>query len=209
MSFRKSEDAPAPPAARGPSAIFSSQVALEVIELSSDSESDNEAEIAGSQVASSTKRKASAEGEDSEMQESPGSKKQKLVMGVNASKASTGGHRETIEIPDSEFDPEEEIEPASEAMSNKASTHVHINDDGNSPDEAFYTPLEGPTKNPLETAMAVASAPPLAPVVEEELEALGNSGDEDDDEPPEAVSTSAAAAQTFQSVQIAAKAAKQ
>jgi len=189
----------------------------EVIELSSDPESDyddylrdgdrnNGAARATAGLSTPAKRKAEDQQGAAESLgdegETPTSKRQRLPMRVKDTGVKGGHRRVEIEIPiparrpkqpasqpAKEEDAEEHTtgEPAAtEPASRKG--HIHFDDDGRA--DQFFTPLEAPAQNPLETAHADASG-----------------SDSDSDAPPEAVSTSAAAAQTQQSARRAQRAA--
>jgi U3 small nucleolar RNA-associated protein 16 len=201
--------------------------AAEVIELSSDAESDYEEylqheDVKGSknespsEFAAPTKRKAKDDDKDDEGEgsrdksASPTTKRQRLPMRVKDTGTHHGHRKVEIEIPipsraQKRPSPSTVAEGAGVTEQRPAKlAHIRFDDDGQA--DQFYTPLEAPARNPIEMA---APLRPAAGIPGEETVEAAADADSDDDAPPEAVSTSAAAAQTLESAQRAQRAAEE
>jgi len=237
-------------AGQGEAALLSSdrKGPVQVIELSSDSESnydeylenedavDSTEQAASGLLATPTKRKAEEQNDgDADPQdesETPTPKRQKLPMRVKDTGVQAGRRRVEIEIPIPsktlkspsprpavKEDAGKEVDEAQEAEERETEeratgapdattpdskkAHIHFEDDGQA--DQFFTPLEAPAKNPLETAAGAMDPPPPAGEALQTEDAPES--DSDSDAPPEAISTSVAAAQTLQLAQSAQRAA--
>jgi hypothetical protein len=185
----------------------------EIIEISSDSESDYEEylkriddgksqtdqEIPAAQPGlvkdtEVTARTEAAQEKDvsREHSQSPTMTKQNLPVRVKASEAAEGKRSVEIEIPipahPAAHPSVSSAQVAKEVLARTPERPGHMRLDEDGAVEAFYTPLEAPATHPLDVANA-AKLPPTPEVKDDDEEDSA-----DDEEPPEAVSTLAAAA---------------
>ncbi|ELQ42496.1 hypothetical protein M0657_006665 [Pyricularia oryzae] len=200
------------------------QKPAEVIELSSDSDSDvssiggdgQEEQPEQQPLATpATKRKAPQDvaGEDGDAPASSSASKRqrKLAVRVKQGGASGAGGGEAGKDNDGVVVRKTHLEisaPAAALSSARkpeaASTHVRFGEDDDDSNDKFFTPMERPTKKNLFDAAAKK-----AQAGEEKEEDSDDESGSDDDAPPEAVSSHAAAHQINDLAKQAAKAAEQ
>ncbi|TLD29168.1 hypothetical protein PspLS_04217 [Pyricularia sp. CBS 133598] len=200
------------------------QKPAEVIELSSDSDSDVSSIGGDGQeeqpeqpplATPATKRKAPQDvaGEDGDAPASSSASKRqrKLAVRVKQGEASGAAAGEASKDGDGVVVRKTHLEisaPAAVLSSARkpetASTHVRFGEDDDDSNDKFFTPMERPAKKNLFDAAAKK-----AQAGEEEEEDSEDESESDDDAPPEAVSSHAAAHQLNDLAKQAAKAAEQ
>ncbi|TLS24443.1 hypothetical protein PpBr36_09024 [Pyricularia pennisetigena] len=214
-----------PKSARQDATPSKEQKPAQVIELSSDSNSDVSSTGGNGEkqeqqqqplATPATKRKApeDAAGEDGDAPASSSASKRqrKLAVRVKQGEASGGAAGEAGKGGEGVVVRKTHLEisaPAAALSSSvrkpmEASTHVRFGDEDDDSNDKFFTPMERPTnKNLFDAAAKKAQG------VEEEKDDDEAESELDDDAPPEAVSSHAAAHQVNDLVKQAAKAAEQ